>query len=240
MKRTLLVALTTTFVATAVSSVEATMVEDFSSTPAGTIVRGDTPQGNVADGAAYTNFTILDVVNNSGPQSLMVFDSSNPSGGDPDLGTPNETCTPPGPGVGVGGEVGQPGENCEAMGNILVIAENLTDTNNDDIVDSPDDDRDGGRITIEFAAGVAPVSITLIDIDQETASVHASNDTLMVTVDASDLGDNSVQKLDISGEGLFQSMVVVFSSSGGICEIEYDFVVSVSEATWGAMKAMYR
>ena len=40
---------------------------------------------------------------------LMIFDSANPTGGDVDLGSPNETCTPPGPGVGSRGRGGAAG-----------------------------------------------------------------------------------------------------------------------------------
>mmetsp|Transcript_25496 Transcript_25496/g.46032 ORF Transcript_25496/g.46032 Transcript_25496/m.46032 type:complete len:81 (-) Transcript_25496:194-436(-) len=59
-----------------------------------------------------------------------IFDSGNPGGetryacGDSDLGTPNEKCSKnPGPGRGIGGEPGSPGENCEPLGNVLIVQE---------------------------------------------------------------------------------------------------------------------
>jgi hypothetical protein len=58
------------------------------------------------------------------------LDTANPGEepfGDADLGAPNEKCTPPGPGVGAGGEPGLPGENCSPLGNVLIIQEENED-----------------------------------------------------------------------------------------------------------------
>ena len=78
-----------------------------------------------------------------------LFDTANPrkekTGGDPDLGAPNNYCTPPGPGRGDGGRPGEPGENCDPLGNVLIIQEPG--------IDVPDDNRDGGLLTLDFPAG---------------------------------------------------------------------------------------
>lgn len=58
-----------------------------------------------------------------------MFDSAHPTGGDFDLGTPNQDFG--GPGIGVGGEAGSPFQNDLAKGNILVVGENLFDSNGD-------------------------------------------------------------------------------------------------------------
>lgn len=73
-----------------------------------------------------------------------IFDSSDPGGedtcGDADLGTPNKACPGGGPGHGIGGEPGAPGENCIFLGNILIIQEPGSSC--------PDDHVDGGVITL--------------------------------------------------------------------------------------------
>jgi hypothetical protein len=58
-----------------------------------------------------------------GANWARAFDSNTPTCGDQDLGTPNETCDPPGPGIGADGELGQPNENCVALNNVLIIQE---------------------------------------------------------------------------------------------------------------------
>jgi len=57
------------------------------------------------------------------PRLFDTSDIGNPNFGDADLGSPNERCTPSGPGVGEGGEPGEPGENCVPQGNVLIIQE---------------------------------------------------------------------------------------------------------------------
>jgi hypothetical protein len=51
--------------------------------------------------------------------AARIFDSSNPTPGDLDLGSPNDTCG--GPGVGVAGEINKPGENCVPQKNVLIV-----------------------------------------------------------------------------------------------------------------------
>lgn len=59
----------------------------------------------------------------SGGCGLRIFDSSHPTGGDYDLGSPNYSCHHPGPGVGHGGRKGERGENCNSLYNVLIIQE---------------------------------------------------------------------------------------------------------------------
>lgn len=214
------------------------IVEDFAGPAAGTVIAGTTPFGPVAPGTTFPGYTLSVINSGGGPQSLIIFDSSNPTGEDPDLGSPNETCG--GPGVGVGGEVGQPGENCVAQGNLLIVAEDIVDANTDNIVDDPDDEAGGGTIIFEFDTQVDLVSITIMDIDNETAAVSTNSDTLMVTVNATDEGDNSAQTLDLSENGGITCMAVTFSSSGAVAGFEYEVPVSVESRSWGAVKTDFR
>jgi hypothetical protein len=228
------------FVISAAGPSLAGVVQDFSGPPAGTVVAGQEPNGGTAPGTTFPDFTLSVVNNGGGPNSLVIFDSSNPTGDDPDLGSPNETCRGGGPGIGEGGEVGQPGENCVAQGNLLIVAENIADAGGDNVVDDPDDEEGGGLVTFSFNGLVDPVDITIMDIDKETAHVTSVSGVLTLQVDASDLGNNSVQTLDLTGNAGVHTIRVFFSGSGAISEIEYNRPVSVEDHSWGSVKGFYR
>jgi len=105
--------------------------------------------------------------------ALIAFDSSVPRGAgedDLDLGTPNETFG--GPGVGAGGERGQPFQNDRPLGNLLIIQENPAHP--DGFPDPQDDCQDGGTVAFDFssssAGGVVLTAITVVDVDDEELS----------------------------------------------------------------------
>ena len=134
-----------------------------------------------------------------------LFDTGNPlvqdTGGDFDLGAPNWRCSPPGPGRGEGGEPDMPGENCDPLGNVLIIQE--------EDVDIPDDNFQGGMIVFDFADPVEFVyGIGFLDVDEEDATVtvtHVTDEGLTMTVfEVPLLGDNSKQTLDIRIENVTQ------------------------------------
>ncbi len=216
------------------------ILQDFGGPVAGTVIAGDIPGGGSAPGTAFPGFTVSVVNHTGGPHSCIIFDSSNPTGEDPDLGSPNQTCSGGGPGIGVGGEVGAPGENCTPLGNLLIVAEDIVDANNDTIVDDPDDEAGGGTIVFTFDSPVNPIRMVIMDIDAETAAVQTDSDTLAVTVDAGDLGDNSAQEVDLTGNAGVTTITVNFSSSGAVAEIEYELPVAVESETWGRIKSQYR
>ena len=99
--------------------------------------------------------------------AAIVFDSANPTGGDTDLGSRNETCG--GPGVGVGGEVGSPFENCVPLGKIAILAENMGDSEPNGLVDVPDDADVPGKYIFDFTdirdKGVTIRSVTIMDVE---------------------------------------------------------------------------
>ncbi len=118
------------------------IIETFNSQPPGTVVAGDLPGGGTAPGTLFPFITFSVTNTGDGPNSLIIFDSSNPTGEDWDLGTPNQDFG--GPGIGYGGKEEQPGENFKSYGHLLIVAENIIDNNQDGLVDNPDDEEGGG------------------------------------------------------------------------------------------------
>ena len=136
-----------------------------------------TPDGTVLEGGDYVSLewfsaygiTIKASSTNGGytpDGQARIYDTSIP-GEDLDLGSPNKKCTPSGPGVGVGGEPGQPGENCVPQGNVLIIQDGRTD--------KPSDNGFGGSIEFCFDTPAPEVySIGLMDIDGPEHGDHQS------------------------------------------------------------------
>ena len=151
-----------------------------------------------------------------------LFDTANPgseeAGGDADLGAPNEACTPSGPGIGEGGAPGTEGENCEPLGNVVIIQEKD--------VDVPDDNKNGGLLTLDFPipGGQYVYEIGLLDIDYATSVVvvyenesgDIENDELKVPL----LDDNSKQTLQIN-QARVRWIKVMFSRSGAVTYIKF-------------------
>ena len=162
------------------------------------------------------------------PRLFNTSDIGNMYYGDPDLGSPNERCDPPGPGTGEGGEPDMPGANCDFLGNVLIIQE---DNDNKDI---PDDNVDGGSITFDFIETAQEVyEIGLLDIDyaasitvvQETAE-GTSQKTIRVPL----MGDNSKQTVPINLENVKQ-LKLNLSRGGGVIFISFCHTPVISEPT---------
>lgn len=195
----------------------------FEGLPAGTIlseVYGDLGGGPVAVNGVNP---ILGAVN-----ATIVFDTANPTGGDDDLGTPNETFG--GPGVGAGGEAGQPYENDMAMGEALIIAQNLTDANDDDLVDDPNDTAvDGAEFHFDFSAvgegSVEIHSMALIDVenteDEALVQFFDGSDLLISQSSLPQTGDNGLEFYDFGGVLGVVRMVVTLGGSGAIDNIVF-------------------
>ena len=148
----------------------------------------------------------------------IIFDSSIPSLADPDLITP---------GYGM--------NNTEPLGNLLIIAENQVDANNDGLIDSPDDAYNGGLMIFKFDETKAVCSATLVDIDEEVGSgtwklrfYKDTNATQLITaITIPPLDDNDVQQLQFFVEGV-KRMDVKMGGSGGLAS----FAVCPSCIDW--------
>jgi hypothetical protein len=146
---------------------------------------------------------------------------------DADLGTPNETCPGGGPGIGEGGELGQPGENCTPQNNILIIP-TVGDGDGDGFIDGlPDDDEEGGLATFLFSEVVSIDYLEIIDQENdETAIIRAyanvSGDpgSLVAEVSTQPLGDNSFQRVALNALGVVR-LDVEYLGSGGLANLAY-------------------
>lgn len=150
-----------------------------------------------------------------GIDEAWIFDSGTPTGGDEDLGTPNQACTPSGPGIGDAGGPGGLGENCEALGNILVIQEN------DDGI--PDDAGTGGSMKFTFSEPVVLNYIDLLDFEEETkpsiAFYGEDGNVVGPLIYPIGLGDNSFERLVPEGEGftdIISAFIIELPISGAI------------------------
>lgn len=142
----------------------------------------------------------------SGAHMAIAFDSSNPSGDDPDLRTP---------GTGTG--------NTFAYGNLTIVAEDLLDANGDGLVDDPDDNADGGTLLYTWDSEVALSSVTVVDVDEPSGAevVLLRGGVIVQTVFVPGLDDNNVQRVALDSTLSADELRVVFSGSGAVAEVEY-------------------
>lgn len=156
----------------------------------------------------------------------IVFDSSNPTGGDFDLGTPNETFG--GPGVGRGGERGQPFQNDRPLGKLLIVGQDLVDADGDGLVDDPNDiTTSGNTLAFDFSGttnGAVTVStITILDFEQQNERARVElfdgGGGIKAAFTLPAVGDNGVGTFLLGPTMDVQRMVVILSGSGAIDEI---------------------
>jgi hypothetical protein len=168
------------------------------------------------------------VVDASGTKSATngarILDTTNPGSeedGDPDLGAPNQRCTPGGgPGIGEGGEPKSAGENCQPQGNVLIVQE---DNSHPEI---PDDKAGGGIITLDFfePGGLYVYEIGLLGIDEATTVqvIYEDGRGGFITRDISvpDLGDNSFQVVKIDQANV-RWIKVMMTRSGAVTYVKF-------------------
>ena len=161
----------------------------------------------------YAGFGITVTTNDPLNHPAMIFDSASPTGGDYDLGTPNETFG--GPGIGSGGEAGQAGENSAALGNVLIISEDSTGGN-------PDDNAGGGTLIFTFASAVRVDALEVLDIEESGGSITAF-DASGGVIDSTVIptrGNNSFQTVALGASGV-RRLEVFFAGSGAVAAIRF-------------------
>ena len=114
-----------------------------------------------------------------GVDTVIVFDSDLTGTADPDL------------------EVG--------VGNMLIIAENVVDANNDGLIDDPDDNQNGGLMVFEFDDLVRINSFDFVDQDQNnlpTVTAFDASGAILLQVSVPNMGQGSVQNLALNISGV--------------------------------------
>ena len=150
--------------------------------------------GDLIDDNTFGGIDISVTGTGAGTHPLMIFDTEDPTGGDVDLGTPNETFG--GLGEGEAGEAGQPGENRVGLGNALIISQDGNQNN-------PNDSAGGGTIIFVFVEPVEVRQIQTLDADEVTSVVvrvysDAAGTILLNTFNGLALGENSFQTIVIA------------------------------------------
>lgn len=165
-------------------------------------------------GVNISTFEHSCVGNNYTPGLGIVFDSANPTGGDWDLGTPNQRYG--GPGQGRAGW-----SNDIPLNGLLIKAENTTDANGDGLIDVPDDDARGARFRFDFNEDMCIQGLRMVDIDRnETTHVSLKDGSGSSVGDYwhGGWGNNSVQWLPFADCGV-REMEVAIPRSGAIANL---------------------
>ncbi|MEN7548023.1 hypothetical protein AAG747_08885 [Rapidithrix thailandica] len=174
--------------------------------------------------------------------AAMIFDSEHPTGGDDDLGTPNETFntgTGPGPGIGKGGEAGQPYQNCNQLHQVLIISEE--DLNSHD----PGDEHTAGvEFTIDFSelfllgySDIRIKSLDLVDVNRAGAYVKFVGTFGVIQQPLPVLGNNGYARISNFGplSGL-KKMIVHLDEAGGAID---NIAFQVSKGIFGCTNSHY-
>ena len=137
---------------------------DFESLAAGEIVDAISATDGAGPIGVFANNPKL-----PGDNAAVIFDSScrdGCSGNDRDLGTPNRDFS--GPGLGKAGRAGGANPNQVALGNVLIVAADLKDSNGNGRVDQPNDQAHRKvSIDLDFSSlgSVQILGMTVLDVE---------------------------------------------------------------------------
>ncbi len=110
------------------------------------------------------------------------------------------------------------------IGNIVIIPFNVTDINPaNGLVDNPNDNTTGGKITFLFDSPRTVKSFVFVDEENNNATGKAydAGNNLIVSVPILNLGDASVQTVMMNASGV-RKLVIEYSESGGVGRIVFD------------------
>ena len=147
-----------------------------------------------------------------GINAAMIFDSDNPTGGDFDLGTPNEQFG--GPGMNLEG--GPVPSNDTPMHNVLIVSEDMNSAD--------PDDASGEEIslTLEFSTPVTLFSFDLLDLDSGEVEVilsdSAGNELLIIHIP--ETGCNGVAHVVLNTAGV-SKIFLGLNGSGALDNLKF-------------------
>ncbi|MCO8125241.1 polymorphic toxin-type HINT domain-containing protein [Stieleria sp. TO1_6] len=164
--------------------------------PAGTIL---------SDQFASIGFTVSSA---DASRPAMIFDSSAPTGGDSDLGSPARRYG--GPGVGSGGA-----SNSVSHENVLIISE-------DGDTSDPDDNARGGTLVFDFEQPVMIDELGMLDVQSGDNHVDLfdHSGTLIASTSIANSGNNGYSRVVLDAVGVSR-MEVHLAGSGAITDIEF-------------------
>lgn len=144
--------------------------------------------------------------------AAMIFNSSNPTGGDFDLGTPNEFFG--GPGMNFEGSP-VPSNNVP-LNNVIIVSEDLNSAEPDDASAT------SISLTFDFSKPVTIISMDLLDLDSGNAVLHLfdSLGNEIYSEAVPETGCNGVANIVISVPGV-SKMVVALNGSGALDNIKF-------------------
>ena len=155
---------------------------------------------------------------NAGGMPAMIFNSFAPTGGDDDLGSPNEGCSGlAGPGIGAGGLpsncLAPEGDLPNFLLNVLIISE-------DGI--TPDDRAAGGTIVFEFDVLSDIDTVSLLDIEEAGGVIEAfdENDNLLLSQAIPETGDNGFVNVPFIVFGA-KTLKVTLAGEGAVAAITF-------------------
>jgi hypothetical protein len=165
-----------------------------------------------------------------GVNAAVIFDSACSSGtctgGDSDLGTPNEDFG--GPGIGSGGASGASGENADALGGLLIVSATLEDGNGDDLVDDPGDlSFEIVMLELDFSSlgGISLHELTIVDVETNeltpNVKLYDGSGGLMKTVNLPATGNNGVRVVRMPENYGVYKAVVTLRGSGAIDNVAF-------------------
>ncbi|HMC00387.1 MAG TPA: hypothetical protein VKN14_05030 [Flavobacteriaceae bacterium] len=189
---------------------DATVI-DFEGFIAGDIVSVVNPEG------CEGSITVMGVNPDfPGENAAMIFDSSNPTGDDFDLGTPNEAFA--GPGIS---EEGPQPSNDTALGNVLIVSEDL------DSSDPDDSAANGTSLEFDFSGyGTGAVtlhSLDLLDLEDPgdtnlptVVTLYDGMDNVLLQKVLPYSHDNAKQLIDFEGTEGVVRLLLELNNSGAI------------------------
>ncbi len=186
------------------------------------LVTGENPD---ADGAGARN-----------ANAAVIFDSADPSRGLFGLGTPNEdfdidpdpAVFEPGPGIGIGGELGSPFQNDTPLGKTLIIDRDLRNVDADPLL--IDDPAVQGNVvnflTLDFSAD-GPVTMDSLDVmdlnngQTMTIRLFGAGDTLLAAYNAPGTEVNGVATVDLGGTAGVVRVLMTINGSAAVDNIVF-------------------
>lgn len=108
------------------------------------------------------------------------------------------------------------------LGQIAIIPENVTDADENGLVDVPNDSAAGGKQIFEFNHARTVQSFTMIDLDHEGehwAKAYNGEGGVIKTVWMEPSGDHTYQTIEVNAEGV-RKLVIHYPDSGAVDNIE--------------------